>query len=80
VSEPDQFSAGCSSIRNYLPLAGKRVVDVTCDDDYEPFLLRDKDDVVEVRVKRVYLHFEDGHTLTFHSIEDQLGFGWDGDT
>jgi hypothetical protein len=74
---------GVGSIRSYLgDIKGRRVVEVTCDDEYKRQAITDPFDgsEAEVKVKCVYLHFDNGHTLTFQTIEDQLGFNYDGDT
>jgi hypothetical protein len=74
------------SIRSYLgDVKGKRVIEITCDDEYSPWVLSgrgtgDCETAIRVPVKAVYLHLDNGRTLTFYAIEDQLGFRYDGDT
>jgi hypothetical protein len=62
------------SIREALPITGRQVADVTCDDweDVCAEYPRPED-----RVTRVYVHFDDGSTLTFHTTE-ALEFAYDG--
>ena len=78
--------SGDGSIRSYLGSAiGQRIAEITCDDECEPQVIvgRAVDDGnvnVFVDIRKVYLHLENGTTITFHAIEEQLGFLYDGDT
>lgn len=62
------------SIRDALPITGKRVVEVTCE-DWEDVCARYSNP--EDRVSEVYVHFEDGSTLTF-LVTEERGFRYDG--
>lgn len=63
-----------ASIRDALPITGKRVVEVTCGDWGEAAAASPN---LEDRVSTVYLHFDDGSTLTFF-VTEQRGFCYDG--
>lgn len=60
------------SIREALPIIGKRVVEVTCD-DWDDIVAAEPDP--ELRVSKIYVHFDDGSTLAF---ELGSGFHYDG--
>lgn len=63
------------TIRDALPVSGKAVVDVTCDDWEE--ICREYPNPEDREVTKVYVHFDDGSTLTFHCSEN-VGFLYDG--
>jgi hypothetical protein len=78
------------TIRDALPICGKRVIEVTCDDEYEscPIALsfgsgttdaegRVQGLYIPPSSKRVFLHFDDGTTLTFWT-DAARGFEYDG--
>ena len=61
------------SIRDALPVAGKRVVEVTCDDWEE---VKERFPNLADRVSQVYLHFDDGSTLGIF-VTQERGFTYD---
>src|SRR4051812_47302817 len=63
------------TIREALPIVGRRVIEVTCEDWDD--LCREQPNV-EQRVTPVYVHFDDGSTLTFVTNQ-RSGFWYDGD-
>ena len=62
------------NIREALPITGKTIADVTCD-DWED-IVREQPDP-KTRRSMVYLHFTDGATLGFSVTQDH-GFHFDG--
>jgi hypothetical protein len=68
---------GFESIREALPIVGKRVVEVTCDDWEE---VCEQHPEPEERASNVYVHFDDGSTLTIVLTPEtpSSGFSYDG--
>ncbi len=64
-----------ASIREALPITGRKIIEITCTDHEE---------VVEMypnpadRRSRIYLHFDDGSTASFVIGEGDLAFSYDG--
>lgn len=68
------------SIREALPIVGKKVVEVTCSDHGEPLDCCDREAIEDFSgLGHIYLHFDDGSTATFHVIDDRLGFHYEGE-
>jgi hypothetical protein len=61
------------SIREALPITGKSVVDVTCDDWSD--VCAEFPEPAD-RITHVYVHFSDGSTLSFLTSE-AIGFSYD---
>jgi hypothetical protein len=59
--------AAVTSIREALPITGRRIVEITTT-DFEPGM----------EESRVYLHLDDGSTVSFAIGDGNLGFSYDG--
>lgn len=66
--------ADWETIREALPIAGKKILEVTCDDWDE--VKADQPDP-DSRVSKIYLHLDDGSTVGFFVTQDR-GFTYDG--
>lgn len=67
--------AEVATIREALPVIGRMVVEITCDDHDE---IAEKFPNPADRISRIYLHFDDGSTASFVVGEGDLAFCFDG--
>jgi hypothetical protein len=62
------------TIREALPIVGKKIVEITAD-DWDDVVAEQPD--VETRVSQIYLHLDDGSTVGFF-VTEHRGFTYDG--